>query len=889
MADRVVSIKLQADATGLVQGMGRARDAIGETKARVVDSAKSSREAWSTVGSGLTAVGVAVTGIGAAALSTGIQYNTLQQTTRAALSTLLGSASAANAQMDKLDAFARNSPFSKATFINAQQQMLAFGIEAKKVVPYLDAVQNAVAAAGGRNADIEGIVATMSKIQSSAKITAEDLNEFGGRGVNAAELIGSQMGKTGAQIREDITKGTIDAGQALDALAAGMSDTYAGAAENVKNTFEGSMDRVKAAWRDFSAELATPLVDPNGGGALVELLNWAADAMRAFEDLPGPVKTTVSVLTGLGGAASLGAGAAMLALPKWLEFKSALVDVGYSGSRLDAVMRGIGKGIAIGGVVLAASAALDQFRQSVEDATLTTTELQNALVTSGKAKDIVAEAFKGTDNIFDGFDINTEKATEKFGDFIDQVSGAPDMRWMGSLGTYLLALDPQADKARDRFAKMGDALSSMNAADAAASLAMLRDEYQLTDERMSQMLDMMPAFKDQLVSQATEMGKSSDNATLLDLALSGVASSQDAAAGSTTGATQTLEELAGVAATVTEGISKVADEIRNFGSAQIDADRAAIDLQDKIRALNDIFASGTASLDIYTEAGSKTQSAMLDIADGAREQAASIMNAGGAQSEANAILDSARQGLIDQRIALGENAADAEAWAARRVPTAAQVQQGLDNVKASAEAIPGNTNANVSTNADAASAQIDNFIAKLRSIPSPVSVDIRTRDALILSPQGIEEKYASGGTVGYASGYAVGGTIGLAAGGMVPGIGGGIASGTVFGQGTTTSDSVLVRLSKGEEVIRASEASKHRALLKQINAGQFSEGMTRGSFAPSIAAQTTVIERVHTETPTELTLVDTKGALIGTMQVVANREIDEYSNQMARERRRAGF
>ena len=309
---------------------------------------------------------------------------------------------------------------------------------------------------------------------------------------------------------------------------------------------------------------------------------------------------------------------------------------------------------------------------------------------------------------------------------------------------------------------------------------------------------------------------------------------------------------------------------------------------------NDIFASGTASLDIYTEAGSKTQSAMLDIADGAREQAASIMNAGGAQSEANAILDSARQGLIDQRIALGENAADAdaEAWAARRVPTAAQVQQGLDNVKASAEAIPGNTNANVSTNADGVTAQIDNFISRLNSIPSPVDVHIRTFESLIYTQEGLDKKYgkhANGGTVGYASGYAVGGTIGLAAGGMVPGIGGGIASGTVFGQGTTTSDSVLVRLSKGEEVIRASEASKHRALLKQINAGQFSEGMTRGSFAPSIAAQTTVIERVHTETPTELTLVDTKGALIGTMQVVANREIDEYSNQMARERRRAGF
>jgi len=67
--------------------------------------------------------------------------------------------------------------------------MLAFGIESKKVVPYLDAIQNAVAAAGGSNEDLAAITAAMSKIQSSAKITAEDLNVFGNSGVNAARLL----------------------------------------------------------------------------------------------------------------------------------------------------------------------------------------------------------------------------------------------------------------------------------------------------------------------------------------------------------------------------------------------------------------------------------------------------------------------------------------------------------------------------------------------------------------------------------------------------------------------------------------------------------------------------------------------------------------------------
>src|SRR5690606_33277294 len=139
-----------------------------------------------------------------------------------ALTTLLGTAEAANEQMARLDEFARSSPFSKQTFIQAQQQMLAFGIEARKVVPYLDAMQDAVAAAGGSSQQLSEIAFVMAQISAAGKITGQDLIQFGQRGINAAELIGVAMGKTGAQIREEITAGTLGADQALDALAEGM-------------------------------------------------------------------------------------------------------------------------------------------------------------------------------------------------------------------------------------------------------------------------------------------------------------------------------------------------------------------------------------------------------------------------------------------------------------------------------------------------------------------------------------------------------------------------------------------------------------------------------------------------------------------------------------------
>lgn len=343
---------------------GASQTAMG----RLVQSAQINEREWSTVGRTLMTAGAAVTGLGVAALKTGVQYNTLQQTTRAALTTIMGSAEGANAQMDKLDDFARNSPFAKQVFIEAQQQMLGFGIEARKVIPYMDAIQNAVAATGGSNQDIAELARVFSTVQANAKITARELMMFGQRGVDAATIIGSQMGKTGAEIREEITAGTLDAGEALDALAAGMDERFGGAAANVKETFAGAWDRVKAAWRDFSADLATPLVDPMGGGLLIDWLNSLADAMRSFMDAPGWVKGAVSGFAGLTGTTALLGGAFMLAVPRIVEFQTSLKTLTNAHPLVGKFAGGLGKVASALGILSAAfiafgaaSAVADKF------------------------------------------------------------------------------------------------------------------------------------------------------------------------------------------------------------------------------------------------------------------------------------------------------------------------------------------------------------------------------------------------------------------------------------------------------------------------------------------------------------------------------------------------
>lgn len=235
--------------------------------------------AANTIVAGTAAAG----GLAATVFATGVSYNTLQQQSRAALATIMGGAEEANAQMDKLDEFAKSSPFAKDVFIQAQQQLLGFGMEAENVLPTLGAIQDAVAAVGGGNQEIAEIANILAVVEGTGKITAETFNQLGVRGVDAAAIIGKEMGKTGAEIRESVTNGTLEADDAIEALTTGMTKRFGGAAENVKETMVGAADRIKAALRDTGSHLAAPFVDPNGGGLAVRWANEFADVLRAVE------------------------------------------------------------------------------------------------------------------------------------------------------------------------------------------------------------------------------------------------------------------------------------------------------------------------------------------------------------------------------------------------------------------------------------------------------------------------------------------------------------------------------------------------------------------------------------------------------------------------------
>jgi tape measure domain-containing protein len=224
-------------------------------------------------------------------VKSGASFNILSQRATAAFTTILGSASAAKQMMSDITAFSLTSPFPREVFIQAAQQMLSFGVAAKSVIPYLQAIQDAIATMGGSATDISGLTLIFSQIQAAGKITGTDLMQMGQYGINAAELIGKSMHKTGAQITAEITKGSLGATDALNALSAGMEQTYAGGAARYQQTWGGALDHVKASMRNLGSVLLAPFIDPNGGGYAIkwgvklgDLFNGLAAKLKPLED-----------------------------------------------------------------------------------------------------------------------------------------------------------------------------------------------------------------------------------------------------------------------------------------------------------------------------------------------------------------------------------------------------------------------------------------------------------------------------------------------------------------------------------------------------------------------------------------------------------------------------
>src|SRR5690606_2223714 len=224
----------------------------------------------------------------------GIDFHAFMQSANVAMTTMLGNAEEAKQYLDDLYAFARSTPFAFPDLVTAGRNLIAFGMDAKNTIPVLQAIGDAAAAVGGGTQEMMAIADVFGAIQVSGKLTMQEINRLHAHGIPALKILANQANMSADEMKKAISKGAIDANTAIAALVTGIEEGTDGIAgqtakmggmmTELKNTWAGAIDSLKAAWRNAGAEITEQHFTK-----LVEGVHWLTDVVRGIPDRVGPV------------------------------------------------------------------------------------------------------------------------------------------------------------------------------------------------------------------------------------------------------------------------------------------------------------------------------------------------------------------------------------------------------------------------------------------------------------------------------------------------------------------------------------------------------------------------------------------------------------------------
>lgn len=249
---------------------------------------------------GLTALAGGALALTGGLVKTGIGFKAFKQNSLVAFTTMLGSAEKAQKHLDDMMTFAKSTPFAYPDLVTSSRNLVAFGFKAKDTIPLMKTLGDVVAGIGGGNQELLNIVDVFGKMKAGGRASLEEINRLSDMGVPALAILGNQMGLTGAELREQISKGAIDANDAIKMLVDGMKNgtkgvqgetaKYGGMMAGLKGTFTGAMDSMKGAWR----RAGDAMMDDALFEKLIEGVNWLTQQINKLPQVMTPVFSAIN-------------------------------------------------------------------------------------------------------------------------------------------------------------------------------------------------------------------------------------------------------------------------------------------------------------------------------------------------------------------------------------------------------------------------------------------------------------------------------------------------------------------------------------------------------------------------------------------------------------------
>lgn len=414
------------------------------------------------------------------------------------------------------------------------------------------------------------------------------------------------------------------------------------------------------------------------------LANWIGN-------LPEPVKESAGAFGVLAGGTALAAGGFLVLAPKVFD----VID-GFKQLKKDFpdLMGGLGKvgqvaaGTAAGLLVVGtAAAAVSQEMQKLEHDTTPTAFMEAIVNGGGNAEQIL----KGINRELHDVSVVGEKTKGTFTE-VDNLAGAFDRLYNSTFSDkintglgWIPGVESGAEKATQAFRDMDKAVTDLATG---GSLQSAQDgfkaimyEGRANGVALEETFNQFPEYQKQTYALAeaaglftNSMSESEKKSIALKIAYGEITPAMLEAEATANGNADALTELGASAETTEDKIKNLADEIRGFGSAQLDARKANREVEASFDDLEAAVKSGKTSIDDSTEAGRKNNDMLDAAARSINEATAANIENGMSADDAAKKHKKLRDKLVEQATAFFGSKKKAEAYVDQLVKTPDEIE-----------------------------------------------------------------------------------------------------------------------------------------------------------------------------------------------------------------------
>lgn len=218
-----------------------------------------------------------------AVVKLGFELNASMEQAKIGFTTMLKSGQKAEKFLEDLQEFAAKTPFEFPELRSAAQRMVAFGFAAEDVIPTLRAVGDAVAATGGGQQAIDSIILSLGQMKTVGKASWEEIRQIAEWGVPALKYLAEEFGMTQKQVMEELSKGSIEAEKAINAIIKGINRDYGGMMKNAEKTWTGMVANIRDGAQRLIMEAFKPIFNWTRDNVLPEIQGLIERLEKGFK------------------------------------------------------------------------------------------------------------------------------------------------------------------------------------------------------------------------------------------------------------------------------------------------------------------------------------------------------------------------------------------------------------------------------------------------------------------------------------------------------------------------------------------------------------------------------------------------------------------------------